>query len=102
MNINNAISVIKNHITECKQTGDTFALPIITNAKVEKIDAPNVGADLLHIEYDITLADGNSIHIDYHSKDKCRTFKINPDRSIIYVTCSCSDFNFSDAWDEND
>lgn len=101
MNINNAISVIKERITECKKTGDTFALPIITNAKIEKIDAPNVGADLLHIEYDITLIDGNSIHIEYHSKDKCTAFQLNPDRSTIYVTCSRSEFNFSDAWDEN-
>ena len=66
----------------------------IENTKVEINDLPNEGADLLHREYKIILADGESIHIDYHSKDKCRVFQINPDRSVISVKCSQPELNF--------
>ena len=38
---------------------------------------------------------------DYQSKDKCRTFQINPDRSYVDVKCSDSTMDFVDAWDEN-
>ncbi len=58
------------------------------------------GATLYHDVYDIVLAD-DSIHIDYKSKDKCRSYQVRPDRSVIVVTCSDPKYNFSDAWDEN-
>lgn len=68
MNIHETIKSIKEQISLCEQTGDMFDLPEITKAKVEVNDLPNEGADLFHREYKINLADGESIHIDYHSK----------------------------------
>lgn len=100
MNIRKTINIIKEQISLCEQTGEMFDLPEITNAKVEINDLPNEGADLLHREYKIDLADGESIHIDYHSKDKCRSFQVNPDRSVILVKCSQPELDFENSWDE--
>ena len=100
MNINEAINIIKEQVSLCEQNREMFDLPDISDAKVEINDLPNQGADLLHREYKIILADGESIHIDYHSKDKCRTFQINPDRSVILVKCSLPELDFTCSWDE--
>lgn len=100
MNINEAINAIKNKVAECKRTGEMFDLPQIANARVVENDLPNEEADLLHRQYEISLSDGESIHVDYHSKDKCRTFQINPDRSVISFRCSHPEFDFRDSWDE--
>lgn len=51
-------------------------------------------------EFKINFPDGEYIHIDYHSKDKCRTFQINPDRSVILVKCSLPELDFTCSWDE--
>lgn len=100
MNIYETIKSIKEQISLCEQTGDMFDLPEITKAKVEVNDLPNEGADLFHREYKINLADGESIHIDYHSKDKCRSFQVNPNRSVISVKCSRPELDFGTSWDE--
>lgn len=100
MNINTAINIIKGEISQCEQTGEMFDLPEIENAYVKMNELPHEGADLLHREYCINLLDGDTIHIDYHSKDKSRVFQINPDRSVISVKCSRSEFDFRTAWDE--
>lgn len=100
MNIHETIKSIKEQISQCEQTGDMFDLPKITKAKVEVNDLPNEGADLFHREYKINLADEESIHIDYHSKDKCRSFQVNPDRSVISVKCSRPGLDFRTSWDE--
>lgn len=100
MNIHEAINIIKEQASLCEQNREKFDLPDISDAKVIINDLPNQGADLLHREYKIFLADGENIHIDYHSKDKCRVFQINPDRSVISVKCSQPELNFDDYWDE--
>ena len=100
MNTQEVIHIIKEQILQCKRNGEMFNLPEIENTKVEINDLPNKGADLLHQEYKIEFPDGEYIHIDYHSKDKCRTFQTNPDRSVISVKCSQPELNFEDAWDE--
>lgn len=56
------------------------------------------GADLVHFGYDILLPNDECVHIDYHSKDKCRVFQIEPNRSIITLNCSDPKFVFSDSW----
>ena len=94
------INIIKEQISKCEQSCEMFDLPNIKNVKVVVNDLPNEGADLLHREYKIDFPDGEYIHIDYHSKDKCRTFQINPDRSVISVKCSQPELNFEDSWDE--
>lgn len=100
MNINEAITAIKNKVAECEQTGEMFDLPQITNAIIVENDVPNEGADVLHKQYEISFPNSDRIYIDYHSKDKCRTFQINPDRSVIYVKCSYPELDFGTAWDE--
>lgn len=96
-----AIAIIKERISACKEAGDSFIMPPLDGATIEERELPTSGSILLHTEYEIHLANGGYIHIDYQSKDKCRTFQINPDRSYIDVTCSDPEFDFSDAWDEN-
>lgn len=100
MDIESAINIIKREILQCEKTGDIFDLPEIENANVKMNELPNEGTDLLHREYSIDLQDGDSIQIDYHSKDKSRVFQMNPDRSVIYVKCSRPEYDFRTAWDE--
>lgn len=76
------------------EISELFALKDSTLANYQK------GADLLHREYSIKLQDGNTIQIDYHSKDKSRVFQMNPDRSVISVKCSRPEYDFRTAWDE--
>lgn len=94
------IKIIKDRIAECEKSGNMFNLPYIEGIKVTVQDLPNEGFDLFHQEYNLVLPDGSTIDIDYRSKDKCRTFQMNPDRSVISVKCSNSEFDFCDAWDE--
>lgn len=98
--MNEIIEIIREKIAECESKGTMFSLPTLDVADIEKNDAPCSGAILCHTEYNIKLHDGGNIHIDYQSKDKCRTFQVNPDRSYIVMSCSDSSFNYSTAWDE--
>ena len=100
MDINEAIIEIKNKVAECERTGEMFDLPQIPDATIVENEVPNEGADLLHKQYKISFSDGERIHIDYHSKDKCHTFQINPDRSVISVKSSRPELDFGDSWDE--
>lgn len=97
------IDIIKAHIAECKSTGNMFDLSQIdiegVEVKMESLKGD--GATLYHDVYSINLPNGDSIHIDYRSKDQCRSYQVRPDRSKIVVTCSNQDYNFNDAWDEN-
>ena len=97
------IELIKQAIAECEKNGDMFNMPSIERNDVEviKTDLEPQGSSLYRKEYDIKISDGGWIHIDYASKDRCRSFQVRPDRSVIEVTCSDSSLNFSDAWDEN-
>lgn len=97
------IKLIKDKISECKNEGEMFSLPYINipGVTVVEEEGNTSGSVLVATHYRITLPDGNTIGINYQSKDKCRTFQVNPDRSYIQVTCSDSKFDFSDAWDEN-
>ena len=96
------IELIKNKIAECEAKGDMFRLPSIDreDVKVTVTDIDAHGSTLCGDEYNITLANGDWIHIVTESKDKMRTFQTNPDRSVITVICSDPSFNFTDAWDE--
>lgn len=97
------INIIKAHIAECKSMGNMFDLPQIDidGVDVTKESLKGDGATLYHDVYDIKLADGQSIHIDYKSKDQCRSYQVRPDRSKIEISCSNQEHNFNDAWDEN-
>lgn len=97
------IEAIKTRIAECKHSGDMFEFPQIDieGVVVKKESLKGDGSTLYHDVYDISLPDGATIHIDYRSKDQCRSYQVRPDRSKIEITCSDSAFDFTDAWDEN-
>lgn len=96
------IEKIKEKIAACKQTGDMFNLPSLPDSiVVMKTDVGSHGATLYHDEYHLVLPDGETIDVDYQSKDKCKSFVVRPDRSYIEVKCSDSTYDFSDTWDEN-
>lgn len=96
------IEQIKATIAKCKSEGKVFNLPLLDRADV-KVDRKNTGSHgsvLTSDEYVIVFDNGDWINIIYESKDKDRTFQINPDRSIVTVTCSDPSLNFTDGWDE--
>lgn len=96
------IEQIKAAIAKCETEGKMFNLPSLNrdDVKVNRIDTGSHGSVLTSDEYNIFFDNGDWIKIIYESKDKCRTFQTNPDRSIITVTCSDPSLNFSDGWDE--
>lgn len=97
------LQAIKAKIEECKRKGDTFSMPTLDREDVV-IDRRNLdptGSILFHEEYDIRFQDDKWISIDSQSRDKCRTFQINPDRSYVTVRCSDSSKDFVDSWNEN-
>lgn len=95
-----AIQIIKGRIAECEKSGDMFSMPSIPGATIVENELPHTGAALFHTEYNVYLENGEEIHIDYQSKDKCRVFQIKPDRSVISVKCTDPSFDFSNSWDE--
>lgn len=97
------INIIKSRIAECKSSGNMFELPQMDfeGVTVTKESLKGDGATLYHDVYDIEMPNGEGIHIDYRSKDQCRSYQARPDRSKLEVKCSNPDYNFNDAWDEN-
>lgn len=97
------IEIIKHTISECENKGDMFDMPTLDRDEVTvtKNELEPKGSSLYRYEYHITFTDGGWIHIEYASKDMCRSFQVKPDRSVIEVTSSDSSLNFTDSWDEN-
>lgn len=100
--MNQIIDLIKQTIARCERNGDMFIMPSIDrdDVRIKEIELAPSGSSLYHCEYQIDFDDGNWIQIDYASKDRMRTFQINPDRSEIEVKCSDPLLNFSKWWDE--
>ena len=96
------IEQIKQAIAECQKNGDMFKMPSLNreDVKVSRTDTGSHGSVLYSEEFKIAFDNGDWIHIEYESKDKMRTFQVNPDRSVIRITSSEPSLNFSDAWDE--
>ena len=96
------IELIKQAISECEKNGDMFKMPSLNRPDVEetRTDLGSHGSVLYSEEYRFDFENEDWIIIHYESKDKMRTFQVNPDRSVISVTCSDSSLNFSYAWDE--
>lgn len=96
------IEILKQTVADCMQKGEMFRFPRLNrnDVNVTSKEVETHGSVIFSEEYKIEFDNGEWINIEYESKDKDRTFQINPDRSIIYVTCSNSSLNFTDAWDE--
>lgn len=96
------IEQIKAVIAKCKEEGKMFNLPSLNrdDVKVDRKDTGSYGSVLTSDEYNIVFDNGDWIKIIYESKDKDRPFQINPDRSVVTVTCSDPSLNFTGGWDE--
>ena len=96
------IELLKQTVADCMQKGEMFRFPRLNrnDVNVTSKEVEPHGSVIFSEEYRIEFDNGGWINIEYESKDKDRTFQINPDRSIIHVTCSNSSLNFTDAWDE--
>lgn len=77
-----------------------FHMPAVerSDVKVIKNELAPKGFLLYRYEYTIEFINGGWIHVEYVSKDMCRSFQVRPDRSVIEVTCSDSSLNFTNAW----
>lgn len=87
---------------ECEEMQEMFTLPHIENFKIVDKENSTGGATLLSRTY-IIGDENENITVDYESKDKCRTFQVNPDRNIVKIVWE-KDGNIIDsyntAWDD--
>lgn len=104
--IKNYFEQIKLSVWNCIQKGKMFSLPIVpagVNCVTKEIEPD--GSTLCGEEYKITFPTGEYIFGETRSKDKCRTFQENPDRSMISFIAYNADGieigRYADAWDEN-
>lgn len=87
---------------ECEERQDMFTLPHIESFKIVKKENPTGGATLLSTTY-IIGDETENITVDYESKDKCRTFQVNPDRNIVKILWKKDGKlidSFNTAWDD--
>lgn len=94
------IKLIKERIEECKRSGDMFTMPIIEGAVVDECEGDGGGSIMAHTVFTVRMPDGRSVVVDYKSKDRSHSYHIEPDRSLIAITCSDHSHDFSDSWDE--
>lgn len=94
------ILAIKERIEECKASRSMFTMPSLNGYTVSEEELQCSGSVLHHCVHTVSLPDGRTIRVDYQSKDKCKTFSVEPDRSCIQVVCSDHSNDFSDSWDE--
>lgn len=96
------IEIIKEAVSKCETKKDMFKMPSIDrdDVKVVETELEPTGSSLYRCEYTISFDNGEWIKIEYASKDKCRSFQISPDRSVIEVTSSDPSMNFTYGWDE--
>lgn len=95
---NDIISAVEN----CEENRDMFSLPTIGDCQVTETENPTSALVLYSVSYDIKKGD-DRIEILYESKDKCRTFQVNPDRSSITMKLYINDVEtktYSNSWDE--
>ena len=99
---------IKKKVETCEKEGRMFTLPYFSDTSVvinhSEIDPTGsiITGDKWHISKDIEY-----LNIEYVSKDKCRTFQVNPDRSVITIK-GCiniggilTNVDYSNGWDES-
>lgn len=95
------LELIKERIAICAKNGDMFDLPLeveqyVTHHEDIKSTSLILKEDLWRLE-----KGGEWIEIEYCSKDKCRVFQVNPDRSYISIKgYVLQDISFSTSWDE--
>ncbi|MCR4030426.1 MULTISPECIES: hypothetical protein [Flavobacterium] len=81
---------------------EIFSLPSTDEYNVEKSNY-NSGGATLYGEKHIIGDQLENIVVTYESKDKCRTFQINPDLNIVTVTWEKNSIimeTFSQSWED--
>lgn len=89
-------------VLDCENKKDMFSLPTLSDCQITETDNPTNGSVLCSTSYNI-LKGTDRIEILYESKDKCRTFQLNPDRSYISMQLYINGAQtkaYSNSWDE--
>ena len=94
--MDSVIAAIRARIEECKATGNMFTMPRIEDCTIEE----RPGSTLYHSECVVRMSEGRSIRVDYQSKDKSHSFRVEPEMSCIKVECSDHSNDFTDLWEE--
>lgn len=105
-NIKHFFEQIKLSALECAQNREMFSIPSMPkDVNCETIEIEPNGSILWGEDYKITFPTGEYIIGEARSKDKCRTFQVNPDRSMVSFVAYNADGieigRYADAWDEN-
>ena len=82
---------------------ESFILPSFPDCKIIEEDYSSGGATLYGKRYEISNEHGKII-VTYESKDKCRTFQVNPDMNIVtvqhYDSIGNIVSNYSQSWED--
>lgn len=95
------LELIQERVTTCAKNGEMFALPsevkqCITCHEEVKPTGSILAGDVWRIE-----KGENWLEIEYCSKDKCRVFQVNPDRSYISIRGHIpQEVSYTNSWDE--
>lgn len=93
--------IIKERACLCEKNGNMFTLPEEAKPYVVKHEEIEPTGSILTGDFWRLEKGENWLEIEYMSKDKCRTFQINPDRSILVIKGAVPQkISLSFGWDE--
>lgn len=96
------LEIIKEKANLCEKEQKMFVLPIEAELYIVKHEEIQPSGSILIGDFWRLEKDDEWLEVKYISKDKCRTFQINPDRSCLTINGVISKKIFySNAWDEN-
>lgn len=106
-NMESIFNKIIKQIVDCENEGRMFVLPSFTDASlvINHSEVEPTGSILTGDEWRMSKGD-EYLDIVYVSKDKCRTFQNNPDRSVItikgrvYKDEILTNVDYTNGWDE--
>ncbi|MDN3588066.1 hypothetical protein QWY86_15390 [Pedobacter aquatilis] len=81
---------IVEHVKIVAEKQEGFSLPNFPNVIKTEATNENKGATLLDVDHLLEL-DGDRINVNYVSKDRCRTFQIQPDSNEVNISLTCKD-----------
>lgn len=78
------------HVKELSGKQEGFYLPSYDGVTVTETTNPNKGATLLDQDHILEMNE-DIINVNYVSKDRCRTFQIQPDSNEVTISLKCKD-----------
>jgi hypothetical protein len=88
---------------QCSKEKESFILPSFPDCNINEEDYSSGGATLYGKRYEISNEQGKII-VTYESKDKCKTFQVNPDMNIVtvkhYDSAGNIVSNYSQSWED--